>query len=49
MRHTVEEKMMALKARKRALFDAVLDSDNITTPEGSAALSASDFQFLIEP
>lgn len=48
MRHTVEEKMMTLKARKKALFDAVLDSDGITTPEGSAALSATDFQFLIE-
>jgi superfamily II DNA or RNA helicase len=49
MRHTVEEKMMELKARKQALFDAVLDRAEGSSPGGAAALTAADFQFLIAP
>ncbi len=48
MRHTVEEKMMALKQRKQALFAAVLDAGTKSKEDGSTGLKASDFQFLIE-
>jgi superfamily II DNA or RNA helicase len=46
MRHTVEEKMMLLKARKRALFDEVLgDAENRT---GSSLLTREDMAWLLE-
>ena len=48
MRHTVEEKMMALKQRKQALFNSVLEKSGTVAPDGSAALTSSDFQFLID-
>lgn len=46
MRHTVEEKMMLLKARKRALFDEVLgETENRT---GSSLLTRDDMAWLLE-
>ena len=48
MRHTVEEKMMALKQRKQALFNSVLEKSGTVAPDGSAALTASDFKVLID-
>jgi len=41
---TIEEKVMALKARKAALFDAVLDDDGTF----STALTADDIRGLLE-
>ncbi len=44
MRHTVEEKMMALKERKQSLYRALMDS-----PEKSAgsSITRDDFNFLL--
>ncbi len=47
MRHTVEEKMMALKDRKKALFTAIIDQGEAAAPTGAAGLTAEDFQFLV--
>jgi non-specific serine/threonine protein kinase len=44
MRHTVEEKMMALKERKLKLYKALLDD---ASGGGGAALSKADFDFLL--
>ncbi len=44
MRHTVEEKMMALKERKLKLYKALLDD---AANAGGAALSKEDFDFLL--
>lgn len=44
MRHTVEEKMMALKQRKLQLCQAVLEEG---TGSGGAALTREDFEFLL--
>ncbi len=46
MRHTVEEKMMALKERKLKLYRALLDD---ATGAGGTALSKADFDFLLAP
>ncbi|KAF0220831.1 MAG: non-specific serine/threonine protein [Geobacteraceae bacterium] len=46
MRHTVEEKMMALKERKLKLYKALLDD---AMGAGGAALSKEDFDFLLAP
>ncbi len=46
MRHTVEEKMMALKERKLKLYKALLDD---AAGSGNAALSKEDFDFLLAP
>jgi non-specific serine/threonine protein kinase len=46
MRHTVEEKMMALKERKLKLYKALLDD---AAGVGGAALSKADFDFLLAP
>jgi non-specific serine/threonine protein kinase len=46
MRHTVEEKMMALKERKLKLYKALLDD---AAGIGGAALSKADFDFLLAP
>jgi non-specific serine/threonine protein kinase len=46
MRHTVEEKMMALKERKLKLYKALLDD---TAGAGGGALSKADFDFLLTP
>jgi SNF2 family DNA or RNA helicase len=47
MRHTVEEKMMALKDRKKALFTAIVEQGEAAAPGGAAGLTAADFQFLV--
>lgn len=44
MRHTVEEKMMALKERKLKLYKALLDD---ASGAGGAALTKEDFDFLL--
>jgi hypothetical protein len=46
MRHTVEEKMMALKERKLKLYKALLDG---AVGAGGASLSKDDFDFLLAP
>ena len=46
MRHTVEEKMMALKERKLKLYKALLDD---AASAGGASLSKEDFDFLLAP
>jgi len=46
MRHTVEEKMMALKERKLKLYKALLED---SSGSGGAALSKADFDFLLAP
>ena len=47
MRHTVEEKMMALKDRKKALFTVIVEQGESAAPTGAAGLTAEDFQFLV--
>ena len=46
MRHTVEEKMMALKERKLKLYQALLD-DATGAGAGGASLTKEDFDFLL--
>jgi superfamily II DNA or RNA helicase len=46
MRHTVEEKMMALKERKLKLYKALLDD---AAGAGGTSLSKEDFDFLLAP
>jgi superfamily II DNA or RNA helicase len=46
MRHTIEEKMMELKKRKRTLYDALL-SENAMNNKG-AAITRDDFVFLLD-
>ncbi|HOI17460.1 MAG TPA: DEAD/DEAH box helicase, partial [Geobacteraceae bacterium] len=46
MRHTVEEKMMALKDRKLKLYKALLDD---ASGAGGVALTKEDFDFLLTP
>ncbi|HWL52128.1 MAG TPA: DEAD/DEAH box helicase, partial [Chthoniobacteraceae bacterium] len=50
MRHTVEEKMMVLKARKAALFEEVVEQGHAAAggTGGGAMLTADDFRFLLE-
>ncbi len=45
MRHSVEEKMMALKQQKSALYDAVLEGT--IHRGGSASITKEDFDFLL--
>jgi SNF2 family DNA or RNA helicase len=45
MRHTVEEKMMELKARKAALYAALLGE---AEGRGTAAITREDFLRLLE-
>jgi hypothetical protein len=45
MRHTIEEKMMGLKARKTQLYKAILE-DGVAG--GGASLTREDFEFLLE-
>ncbi len=47
MRHTVEESMMKLKAVKRARFDALLET-NALTSAGAVKLDRDDFLGLLE-
>ncbi|MEW5976053.1 MAG: DEAD/DEAH box helicase [Acidobacteriota bacterium] len=44
MRHTIEEKMMELKKRKLALFNAVMDTASLGK---GFAISRADFDFLL--
>jgi non-specific serine/threonine protein kinase len=44
MRHTIEEKMMALKDQKRKLYKAILEEGNAG---GGAALTREDLDFLL--
>ncbi len=44
MRHTVEEKMMALKERKVGLYRALLGE---AEGRGTAAATREDFEFLL--
>lgn len=46
MRHSVEEKIMALKARKKALFESIVDSQSSGKQSGPL-ISKEDFQFLL--
>ena len=46
MRHTIEEKMIALKERKQALFDAIIN-DPTGKKKVSTAFSKEDFDFLL--
>jgi len=45
MRHSIEEKMMALKQQKSALYEAVLEGT--THQGGSASITKEDFDFLL--
>lgn len=45
MRHTIEEKMMTLKAKKTELYKAILEDGKSA---GGAGLSREDFDFLLE-
>ncbi|MFP4673975.1 MAG: DEAD/DEAH box helicase [Opitutales bacterium] len=47
MRDSVEEKIMALKARKRKLFDAIV-GDKTSDREGAPGITREDFQFLLD-
>jgi non-specific serine/threonine protein kinase len=44
MRHTIEEKMMALKAQKLQLYKSILEDG---AADGGAGLSREDFEFLL--
>jgi non-specific serine/threonine protein kinase len=46
MRHTIEEKMMELKKRKRALYDAILGDGEVKNK--GAAITRGDFVFLLD-
>ena len=48
MRHTVEEKMIALKKAKQAIFTSVIEKSGTAAPEGAASLTAADFKFLVD-
>jgi SNF2 family DNA or RNA helicase len=45
MRHTIEEKMMELKKKKRALYQAILGDGEINSK--GAAITRDDFVFLL--
>ncbi len=47
MRHSIEEKMMALKQRKLALYDAVMAG--VVRGSGQNVLTKGDFEFLLSP
>ena len=47
MRHSIEEKMMALKLRKLELYDAVMRG--VVRGSGQGVLTKSDFEFLLSP
>jgi SNF2 family DNA or RNA helicase len=46
MRHTIEEKMMELKKRKRALYDTILGRGE--TNMNGATMTRSFFEFQLE-
>lgn len=47
MRHSIEEKMMALKQRKLELYDAVMRG--VVRGSGQGVLTKADFEFLLSP
>jgi superfamily II DNA or RNA helicase len=47
MRHSVEEKLMALKARKQRVFDALMRDNASGRRPGGAPISREDFDFLL--
>ena len=47
MRHSIEEKMMALKQRKLELYDAVMAG--VVRGSGQGLLTKADFDFLLSP
>jgi len=47
MRHSIEEKMMALKQRKLELYDAVMAG--VVRGSGQNVLTKTDFEFLLSP
>lgn len=48
MRHTVEEKIMLLKAQKKELFDRVLSGTDGDRTGSGAIITRDDFKFLLE-
>lgn len=48
MRHTVEEKIMQLKAQKSALFEQVLAGTEADRSTSGAIITKDDFKFLLE-
>jgi non-specific serine/threonine protein kinase len=48
MRHTIEEKIMQLKAQKKELFDQVLAGTESDRSTGGAIITKEDFRFLLE-
>ena len=48
MRHTIEEKIMQLKAQKSALFEQVLAGTEGDRSTGGAIITRDDFKFLLE-
>jgi len=48
MRHTVEEKIMLLKAQKKELFDRVLSGNEGDRGTSGAIITRNDFKFLLE-
>ena len=47
MRHSIEEKMMALKQRKLELYDAVMGG--AVRRAGQDGLTKADFDYLLSP
>jgi SNF2 family DNA or RNA helicase len=47
MRHTIEEKIMQLKAEKRALFDQVMDGSDEDRRTSGSLITKDDFKFLL--
>jgi non-specific serine/threonine protein kinase len=47
MRHSIEEKMIALKQRKLELYDAVMAG--AVRGSGQGVLTKTDFDFLLSP
>ena len=45
MHHTIEEKMMVLKEKKMALFNAIMDDSK--KPKKGSSISKEDFEFLL--
>lgn len=48
MLHTVEEKIMQLKAKKSALFEQVINGSSVDGSTGGSLMTKDDFRFLLE-
>ena len=46
MKHTIEEKMMELKKRKRGLYEVILGNGSVNNKD--AAITRDDFAFLLD-